>query len=165
MPLDYKRPCKTRVIRDDFDDHVKRGSNLPGLDYGCDIGDQVFATADGVVESVSLLSNSRSGKMVIIRHRDGRKSYYLHLSRIKVGQGKRVRQGALIALSGNTGSTSTGAHLHFSIRNKDGNCVDPEKVLARDPQAKDDAKPAGRKPKGPAIKTPRLEVMPEAVPE
>jgi murein DD-endopeptidase MepM/ murein hydrolase activator NlpD len=165
MTLDYKRPCKTRVIRDDFDAHVKRHSNLPGVDYACKTGDEVFATADGVVIAVSYLANTPSGKMITIRHRDGKKSYYLHLSRIRVAQGNRVRQGALIALSGDTGTTSTGPHLHFSIRNKDGKCVDPEKVLARDPQPRDESKPAGPKPKGPAVKTPRLEVMPEAVPE
>lgn len=140
MKLEYKRPCKTHVIRDDFEDHKKRGSNLPGLDYACETGDQVYATAKGMILSVSHLDNSASGINIVIRHPDGQKSYYLHLSRILVGVGKRVQAGDLIAKSGNTGH-STGPHLHFAIRNNKGVCVDPKKVLD-----------GPRKPKGPAVK-------------
>lgn len=134
MTVTYERPCKTKIIRDDFSDHVKRGSNLPGLDYACKTGDSVYATADGQVVAVSHTANTASGIMVTLRHRDGRKSYYLHLSRILVGVGKRVKAGHLIARSGNTGH-STGPHLHFAIRDKNGKCVDPEKLLPKKPKA------------------------------
>lgn len=136
MKLDYQRPCKTRVIRDDFADHVKRHSNLPGVDYACKTGDSVYATADGMVLAISYSARTPSGIMITIRHRDGRKSYYLHLSKVLVGVGKRVKAGKLIARSGNTGTTSTGPHLHFSIRDKNGKCVDPEKLLKRDSKPK-----------------------------
>lgn len=129
MALIYERPCKTKIIRDDFADHVRRGSNLPGVDYGCKTGDRVYATADGVVITVSHATNTPSGNMVTLRHRDGRKSYYLHLSTTLVKVGKRVKRGDLIARSGNSGTTSTGPHLHFTIRNVFGKCVDPEHIL------------------------------------
>ena len=128
MKLDYRRPCTTRVIRDDFSDHVKRHSNLPGVDYACKTGDRVYATARGVVVAVSHTDRGAGGIMITLRHPDGQKSYYLHLSRILVGMGKRVKAGQVIAKSGNTGH-STGPHLHFAIRNAKGKCVDPEKVI------------------------------------
>ena len=139
MSLDYQRPCKTRVIRDDFEDHKKRKSNLPGVDYATAIGDRVYATAKGTVIRTVRTNNSASGIHVVIRHPDGRQSWYLHLSRILVSVGKRVEGGDLIARSGNTGR-STGPHLHFSIMDKAGKCVDPENVL------KKDAKPRSKKP-------------------
>jgi murein DD-endopeptidase MepM/ murein hydrolase activator NlpD len=160
MALNYIRPCKTKNISDDFSDHVKRHSNLPGVDYTCKIGDSVYATADGMVLAVSHTANSAGGIMITIRHRDGRKSYYLHLSRILVGVGKRVKAGHLIARSGNTGR-STGPHLHFAIRDKSGKCVDPEKVIKADPKPKV-ANPTPPKGKGPAVKKVAVaEVIPE----
>jgi len=54
-------------------------------------------------------------------------SLYAHNSEIKVHQGDHVKQGAVIALLGNTGH-STGPHVHFEIREAD-SAVDPAGVL------------------------------------
>lgn len=141
MPLSYQRPCVTKNISDDFKAHVKRGSNLPGLDYTCSVGSKVFATAIGRVVGVSDYANQSMGRYVILKHRDGRKSYYLHLSKLRVKVGDRVERGDTIALSGNTGTTTTGPHLHFSIKNVLGRCVDPAIILSK-----------FRPPKGVAVK-------------
>lgn len=162
MTLDFDRPCKTHQIRDNFDDHVKRGSALPGLDYATAVGDDVFASADGTILSVSHVSNQARGMNIVVRHRDGRKSHYLHLSRILVGAGKRVRKGSVIARSGNSGTTTTGAHLHFSIMEKSGKCVDPAKVLRSEPKPPTST-PQLNKPKGPANK--KIRVAVEQIPE
>jgi len=130
MKLDYIRPCKTREVRDDFDDHVKRGSKLPGLDYACATGDKVWATARGMVVATSNNPDQVFGKHVIIRHPDGRMSYYLHLSKVTASNGERVKAGTVLGLSGNTGK-STGPHLHFSIKDRAGRCVDPAKLIRR----------------------------------
>jgi murein DD-endopeptidase MepM/ murein hydrolase activator NlpD len=134
--VDYHRPCKTREIRDDFADHVKRHSALPGVDYACATGDKVWATANGIVVACSGNPNQVRGKNVTIRHRDGRLSHYLHLSKVNVSNGQRVKAKQIIGLSGNTGTTTTGAHLHFAIQNKDGRCVDPERLLRKDSAAR-----------------------------
>ena len=154
MDVDYIRPCKTREIRDDFEAHVKRGSVLPGVDYGCKTGDKVWATGDGVVVGCSNDPNQVRGKNVTIRHRDGKESHYLHLSKVSVRNGQRVKAGDVIGEAGNTGTTSTGAHLHFAIK-KHGVCVDPAKLLRKE-------RVEARKEKA-AAEVP--EVAPEVVPE
>jgi murein DD-endopeptidase MepM/ murein hydrolase activator NlpD len=162
--IDYKRPCKTRNVSSDFEAHIKRGSNLPGIDYAMPVGEQIFATAGGRVVRAVRSSKTASGIHIVIRHADGRQSWYLHLSRILVGVGKRVKAGDVIARSGNTGR-STGPHLHFSIMDKSGKCVDPQKLIDRDkkPKVSEPVKdiavdPAPKKPSG---RTTKPKVIPE----
>ncbi len=54
------------------------------------------------------------GKVVVIRHDKNFKTLYAHLSRIRVRPGSYVKQGQIVAISGNTGR-STGPHLHFEV--------------------------------------------------
>jgi len=55
-----------------------------------------------------------SGKSVVIDHGNGLFSVYFHLSEFSVKKGEKVKQGQIIAKSGDTGRVS-GAHLHFGI--------------------------------------------------
>jgi murein DD-endopeptidase MepM/ murein hydrolase activator NlpD len=160
MDVDYVRPCKTREVRDNFDDHVKRGSKMPGLDYACKTGDKVFATAKGVVVSCSNNPDQVLGKNIAIRHGDGKISYYLHLSKPDVSNGQRVKAGEVIGLSGNTGTTSTGPHLHFAIRNARGVFIDPAKLLR-----KELAEKRAEAAEAAAIIPPVVEVVAEVIPE
>lgn len=164
--IDYRRPCKTSNISDNFAAHVKRGSNLPGIDYTTKVGDAVYATAPGIVIRAVRTNNTASGIHIVVRHRDGRQSWYLHLSRVLVSVGNRVEGGKLIAKSGNTGR-STGPHLHFSIMEKSGKCVDPKKLIDRDKPKATESKPGKttvtpRKPKGPAVKSAKTVELPPA---
>ena len=58
---------------------------------------------------------------------------YAHLSEFLVKHGQSVEQGQVVAKVGNTGR-STGAHLHFEIRDKGGSDIDPGAVLALPPK-------------------------------
>ncbi|ERM91514.1 hypothetical protein O163_10090 [Caldanaerobacter subterraneus subsp. yonseiensis KB-1] len=98
----------------------------PGIDFGLPSGTPVKAAADGVV--VLAGEYGGYGKAVVINHTDGLSTVYGHLSEIKVEEGKEVKQGEAIGLSGSTGR-STGPHLHFEIR-KDGQPVDPLQYLS-----------------------------------
>ncbi len=84
-----------------------------GTDFGLPVGTPVIAPADGVVDKATY---SRSaGYYVVLRHRGGWSTVYMHLSKLHVKQGQRVKLGSTIARSGNTG-ISTGPHLHYELR-------------------------------------------------
>ena len=84
-----------------------------GTDFGLPVGTPILAPADGVVDKATY---SRSaGYYVVLRHRGGWSTVYMHLSKLLVKQGQRVKLGSTIARSGNTG-ISTGPHLHYELR-------------------------------------------------
>ncbi len=85
-----------------------------GQDIGCDPGTRVHATADGVVDFAGP-AHDGLGIKVEVDHGYGYKTIYGHLSKVLVKEGKRVKRGDLIALSGNTG-LSTAPHLHYEVR-------------------------------------------------
>lgn len=93
-----------------------------GWDFKCPIGSDVAACADGEVV-FSGWYNNVSGKTVIVRHNKHLTTSYVHLDAPLVKKGDKVKQGDVIAKSGNTGN-STGPHLHLTIR-YDGVEVDP----------------------------------------
>jgi murein DD-endopeptidase MepM/ murein hydrolase activator NlpD len=68
------------------------------------------------------------GKLVVIRHPNGYKTLYGHLSGFAKGvkRGAAVTQGQLIGYVGSTG-ISTGPHLHFEMRVND-RPVNPRRV-------------------------------------
>ncbi|WP_420319339.1 peptidoglycan DD-metalloendopeptidase family protein [Halomonas smyrnensis] len=83
-----------------------------GTDFAMPSGTPVDAPADGRVELVG--NHPLAGRYIVIRHDNGYKTRYLHLSKPLVSRGERVTRGERIALSGNTGR-STGAHLHYEV--------------------------------------------------
>jgi murein DD-endopeptidase MepM/ murein hydrolase activator NlpD len=93
-----------------------------GLDFTADIGTEIYATGDGVVESIES-KFSGYGQHVVINHGFGYESLYAHMSRVAVRPGQKVRRGQIIGYVGNTG-TSTGPHLHYEVM-KNGEKVDP----------------------------------------
>lgn len=84
-----------------------------GTDFGVKIGTPVIAPADGIVDKTGY--SRSSGYYVVLRHRGAYSTVYMHLSKILVKQGQRVKMGGRIAKSGNTG-LSTGPHLHYELR-------------------------------------------------
>ncbi len=98
-----------------------RTENRPGhngVDIGIPVGTPIQSASAGVVETVAF-ERAGAGKYVKIRHGDGKRSLYMHLSRQDVAVGDQVQAGQVIGRSGNTGS-STGPHLHFEIRRPPG---------------------------------------------
>ncbi|WP_373604446.1 M23 family metallopeptidase [Succinivibrio dextrinosolvens] len=84
----------------------------------------ITAPADGIVDKATF---SRSaGYWLTIRHSGGLSTVYMHLSKISVKPGQRIKQGTVIARSGNTG-LSTGPHLHYEIR-VNGRAVNPLRI-------------------------------------
>jgi len=84
-----------------------------GMDIAAPQGTPVLATSDGVVQLVHE-DMFYSGKTVMIDHGHGVTSVYIHMNKITVKQGSRVRQGDQIGTVGMTGR-ATGPHLHWGI--------------------------------------------------
>ncbi len=84
-----------------------------GIDLRAPIGTPVFTVENGIIVMAKSLLGS--GNTVIIDHGRGVFSLYFHLKKFKVNKFRTVKQGELIALSGNTGK-SQGPHLHFETR-------------------------------------------------
>jgi murein DD-endopeptidase MepM/ murein hydrolase activator NlpD len=86
-----------------------------GIDFAVPVGTPVMAAGNGVIQFEGRASGY--GNFLIINHSNGYATAYGHLSRFVVGlhHGSRVRQGQVVAYSGNTGLT-TGPHLHYEIR-------------------------------------------------
>ncbi len=85
-----------------------------GQDISTDPGTVVHATAEGIVD-YSGASHDGLGIKVEVNHGYGYKTIYGHLSKVLVKEGKHVKRGDVIALSGNTG-LSTAPHLHYEVR-------------------------------------------------
>jgi hypothetical protein len=103
-----------------------RGSNEYAVDFGCPVATPVVAARPGVVVAINasaqgsgtspeFLEDSRAN-FVIVRHADGTLGEYMHLSPsgVEVQPGQPVERGQELALSGNTGFSST-PHLHFQV--------------------------------------------------
>jgi murein DD-endopeptidase MepM/ murein hydrolase activator NlpD len=104
--------------------NIRRAHN--GTDYVAPKGTPVSAMANGQVLAAG--HQGGYGKLVVLRHPNGYKTFYGHLSGFAKGvrKGASVTQGQLIGYVGSTG-VSTGPHLHFEMRVND-RPVNPRKV-------------------------------------
>jgi murein DD-endopeptidase MepM/ murein hydrolase activator NlpD len=104
------------------------GAYHSGLDIAGGAGAPVTAPADGVVVLAAADKPfTLEGHLLIIDHGMGLNSAFLHLSRIDVTEGERVRQGQVLGAIGSSGR-ATGPHLHWAIKWRDAR-VDPLPLL------------------------------------
>jgi murein DD-endopeptidase MepM/ murein hydrolase activator NlpD len=89
------------------------GAFHAGLDIASHYGDEVRATADGVIEEVD--QRAGYGRLIVIDHGFGVTTWYGHLSGFNVQGGMRVKSGDVIGYEGDSGR-STGPHLHYEVR-------------------------------------------------
>ena len=129
------------------------------------IGLPVVASKSGYISRIGVTPGSY-GNVIYITHPDGNTTLYAHLDKFAGKLGEHilqehysrkeseldlvftpdqfpVKQGELIALSGNSGSSS-GPHLHFDIRDPENYALDPLKV-AGFPELVDKLPPAAEK--------------------
>ena len=109
-----------------------------GIDIRCK-HDAVLATENGgKVVAVNQNVNTAGGKSITVEYNreDGSKvqTTYMHLSEVNVKLGDAVSAGQKIGVTGNTGTRTTGEHLHFGVKTiaADGTSrdVDPSSYLA-----------------------------------
>ena len=104
---------------------TKQKSLHSGVDLAADYGTNVLAVADGTVLDCSY--DAAYGYILTLEHENGIQTQYAHLSEFLVNAGAEVRQGQIIAKTGDSGWT-TGPHLHLGVL-IDGEAVDPLEAL------------------------------------
>lgn len=95
------------------DPFSKRTTRHTGVDFAMKPGNLLYATGDGIVESVKF-ELWGYGNQVVIDHGFGYKTRYAHMSTIAVAEGMKIKRGECIGLSGNSGKSS-GPHLHYEV--------------------------------------------------
>ncbi|WP_422921366.1 M23 family metallopeptidase [Sphingomonas donggukensis] len=91
------------------------GAYHSGVDVAKPAGAPIVAPADGVVILAADHPFTLEGNLLMLDHGMGLNSAFLHLSRIAVRPGQRVRQGDVIGYVGSTGR-ATGPHLHWGMK-------------------------------------------------
>jgi murein DD-endopeptidase MepM/ murein hydrolase activator NlpD len=123
-PIVLAAPCALAPM----DGFGPRGNRFhSGIDYPLAEGAPVRAAAAGRVTHAGPLAGGW-GRVVVIDHGRGVRTWYAHLSATQVRVGRRVARGAAVGLSGASGRAS-GPHLHFEVRVR-GASVDPLAALA-----------------------------------
>ncbi len=109
-----------------------------GIDIRCNKDDVLATENQGEVVAVNQNTNTGGGKSVTVEYSrdDGNKMRceYMHLDSIAVKVGDTVNAGQKLGVSGNTGTRTTGEHLHFGVKtiSADGRQrdIDPAMYLA-----------------------------------
>ena len=108
---------------------LKRRRMHEGLDIPKPYGTPVYPARSGRVLDAGW--NEGYGQLVIIKHNNGETTRYGHLSKIMVRPGDLVQRGkTMIGRVGSTG-ISTGPHLHFEVRDKNGKAVNPNSKIGK----------------------------------
>jgi murein DD-endopeptidase MepM/ murein hydrolase activator NlpD len=112
-----------------------KGSLTSGFDYeskhyGVDIAMPENSPVHSISEGIVVFAEwtAETGFVIILEHLNGLTSIYKHNSSIMKTQGDRIETGEIIAFTGNTGSLTTGPHLHFELWYQ-GEPVDPESYI------------------------------------
>ena len=105
-----------------------------GVDFAAPTGTPIYAAGSGIIEMKQRYKGY--GKYIRIRHANGFKTAYGHMSKFNKTPSGRVKQGKIIGYVGSTGN-STGPHLHYEVL-KNNIRINPQKLKL----------PSGRKLKG-----------------
>lgn len=140
LPLDKK---EFMLVTSPFgmrNDPINKGQKQfhKGIDINCKNENLLATENNGKVISVSNSTNTGGGKTVTIEYErpEGSKVQvsYMHMSAIDVKEGDTVKAGQKIGVSGNTGTRTTGPHLHFEVktvgRDSNNRNIDPAAYLA-----------------------------------
>lgn len=98
----------------------------PYLDIAAPENSVVSATLNGTIISAGW--DDENGYTIHIQHDNNLVSVYKHNSKLLKKSMDKVAAGTPIALTGNTGTSSTGPHLHFELWHK-GEAIDPQQYI------------------------------------
>jgi hypothetical protein len=117
----YQRPTTSTFISASYHNHRyerEPASREPGTDYGVAYGTSIFAAEDGIVTLVDHTTAGADGRRLSIALNDGQMTSDIHLSKILVNSGQKVKRGDLVAKSGASAwgkEWGVGAHVHRTL--------------------------------------------------
>lgn len=94
-----------------------------GIDFLCPKGTPVLGSPGRVSR---IYTTTYGGLTLEIALAAGYSMSYVHLAETRASVGQLVADGQIVALSGNSGKNTTGAHLHCTLRDPGGVPIDPE---------------------------------------
>lgn len=115
-------------------EHIAAGLGA-GADYVANY-EEIASPIDGIVEKI--YTGNEGGNWLWIKDAKGRSWQFAHLSNRSCIKNDQIKQGQIIAKSGNTGTITTNPHLHIQVIDKNGERLDPEiiiKELLKNPMA------------------------------
>ena len=120
----------TTVLFPPVKGELSSGFDYDNKHYGVDIAMPENSPVHSISEGIVVFAEwtSETGFVIITEHLNGLTSIYKHNSSIVKSQGDRIQTGEIIAFTGNTGSLTTGPHLHFELWYQ-GEPVDPENYI------------------------------------
>ena len=113
--------------------HTKGDRSHYAIDIYAKKGTPIIAPTGGTITRIGKDPSRPGGNKVTVKGNDGRTYYFAHLDKhadgIAVGQ--KIMTGAYLGTVGNTGPTAkrTSPHLHFSIKDAQGNPINPTSYL------------------------------------
>lgn len=131
----YRYPFESQYVRissrfgSRYHPVLKRRRMHDGLDIPKPYGTPIYPARSGRVVDAGW--HDGYGQLVVIKHNNGETTRYGHMSKIMVKPGDLVQRGkTMIGRVGSTG-ISTGPHLHFEVRDKNGKPVNPQAKIGK----------------------------------
>lgn len=109
---DASIPYFTAPVKGVVSDGFKK-SNHPGIDVVTEKNETIKACLSGTVLYAGF--TRQDGYIVIVDHGNGYSSIYKHARKALKKTGDRVQLGDPLGIVGNTGTNSSGPHLHFEL--------------------------------------------------
>lgn len=125
--MDIGFPLKERILHRGCAEHKVAGLGC-AADYEAVFVD-LYSPVDG---SIFLFDEPQGGHWIRVTDATGRKWEMAHLSERYVKTGENVKRGQKIGKTGNTGTVTTGPHLHLQII-QGSTRIDPVPLLANAP--------------------------------
>ncbi len=122
----YSQPSFIKPVNGFIVNDFKPTKGHFGVDFAVKKGTVIIAAESGIV--IFSDYTAEDGNTIIIKHKNNFKTIYKHCEVLLKKSRDKIIKGETIALSGNSGENTTGAHLHFEIWEND-KPIDPKKIL------------------------------------